>query len=230
MSDSSSLIGTEGPKHGDRGSGSHASLQRFPGVIAVSRQPGSRGGRLANHLAKKCGYTLFEREALEFLSRDAGRLAEIVNELDPASEAWVEAQLNKASEGFGHFDEIGNLSRAILSLAAQGGVVFLGRGAGFLLPRETTLHVRVVADHADRERYLAQWLRLPAEQAKHALAEADRRREDFLHRHFGRSFADPVSYDVTLNTSRLGEEGANLLGHQALLCRFPAQIAARGTS
>ena len=155
MSDSSSLVGTEGPKHGDRGSGSHASLQRFPGVIAVSRQPGSRGGRLANHLAKKCGYTLFEREALEFLSRDAGRLAEIVNELDPASEAWVEAQLNKASEGFGHFDEIGNLSRAILSLAAQGGVVFLGRGAGFLLPRETTLHVRVVADHADRERYLA---------------------------------------------------------------------------
>ena len=38
----------------------------------------------------------------------------------------------------------------ILALGAKGEGIFLGRGAGFLLPRETTLHVRVVAPLADR--------------------------------------------------------------------------------
>ena len=224
------LAGTEGPKHGDRGSGSFPSLGRFPGVIAVSRQPGSRGGRLANYMARKSGYTLFDRESLEYLSRDAGRLAELTNELDSASEGWVEERLRSLAGELVHFEEIASLARAILALAVRGGVVFLGRGAGFLLPRETTLHVRVVADQTDRGRYLSQWLRLPAEQAERTLVEADRRREDFLHRHFGRTFADSVTFDLTLNTSRLGEEGAGGVAFQAFHCRFPAAAPTREPS
>jgi len=227
MLNASPLTGTEGPKHGDRGSGSFPALGRFPGVIAVSRQPGSRGGRLANYLARKAGYTLFDRESLEYLSRDAGRLAEVINELDSAAEASVEDRMRFLAGELAHFEEIAPLARSILAWAARGGVVFLGRGAGFLLPRETTLHLRVVADQADRGRYLSQWLRLPTEQAERTLAEADRRREDFLHRHFGRAFVDPVTYDATLNTSRLGEEGASGVALQAFLCRFPAPVSQR---
>lgn len=224
MPTSHPFAGTEGPKHGDRGSGGFPSLRRFSGVIAVSRQPGSRGGRLANHLARKTGYTLFDREALEYIARDHGRLAELTDALDPVAEAWVEERLGLLAGESANFEEISNLARAILALAAQGKVVFLGRGAGFLLPRESTLHLRVVADHADRGRYLAQWLRLPSEQAERSLVEADRRREDFLHRHFGRSYMDPVTFDLTLNTSRLGEEAANQIAYQAFQGRFPLPV------
>ncbi len=230
MSNGYPLAGTEGPKHGDRGSGSFPALGRFPGVIAVSRQPGSRGGRLANHLARKAGYTLFDRESLEFISRDAGLLAEVADELDSAAEAAVEDRMRILASELAHFEEIAPLARAILALAARGGVVFLGRGAGFLLPRETTLHLRVVADQVDRGRYLSQWLRLPADQAERTLLEADNRREDFLHRHFGRAFIDPVTFDATLNTSRLGEEGAAGVALQAFICRFPVPVAHRDAS
>ncbi len=230
MNSSYPFAGTEGPKHGDRGSGTFPSRRRVPPVIAVSRQPGSRGGRLATYLAKKTGYTLFDREALEFISRDPGRMAEVEAELDQLAETWVEERICLLASELDHFDEILPLARAILSLAARGGVVFLGRGAGFLLPKETTVHLRVVAAHGDRERYLAQWLRLPAEQAQITLAEADRRREDFLHRHFGRAYADPVTYDAVFNTSRLGEEGAGQMANQAILVRFPEPVPARDAS
>ncbi|MFM8932323.1 MAG: cytidylate kinase family protein, partial [Gemmataceae bacterium] len=118
-------------------------------------------------------------------------------------------------------------ARASWAVAAPRAAESARRRAGFLLGRETTRHLRVVADQADRGRYLSQWLRLPAEQAERTLAEADRRREDFLHRHFGRAFVDPVTYDATLNTSRLGEEGASGVALQAFLCRFPAPVSQR---
>ena len=41
--------------------------------------------------------------------------------------------------------------RVILALGAQGEVLLVGRGAGCLLPREATLHVRIVAPLEDRE-------------------------------------------------------------------------------
>ena len=58
-----------------------------------------------------------------------------------------------------------DVARLVLSLAAEGGVVLIGRGAGFLLPPESTLHVRVVAPLSDRIAYMSQWLRLTREQA-----------------------------------------------------------------
>ena len=219
----SPLSGPEGPRHGDRGSGSFPAICRNFGVVAVSREPGSRGGRLGHAMARKLGYTLFDREALEFLAGQPDRMSQVVDCLPLTGQIWVEERLRLLTRQIKHFDEVRSTARLVNALAAQGGVVIVGRGAGFLLPSECLLHLRVVGERGDRQRYLAQWLRLPAEQAEVALAEADRRRQDFLHRHFGPAFASPISYDAIVNTSRLGEEGALLVAQQAMLARFPGQ-------
>ena len=52
----------------------------------------------------------------------------------------------------------------------------IGRGAGCILPRESTLNVRVVAALEERIAYMAQWLRLTAEEA----AERVRLRQRFF--------------------------------------------------
>ena len=48
-----------------------------------------------------------------------------------------------AEQNVSQHPSVVRLARVILALAAQGGVVLIGRGAGLLLPAETTLHVRV---------------------------------------------------------------------------------------
>ena len=57
------------------------------------------------------------------------------------------------------------MPRLILSIAAGGQAILVGRGAGYYLPRETSLHVRIVAPLADRVAHMADLLRLTREQA-----------------------------------------------------------------
>jgi cytidylate kinase len=94
----------------------------------------------------------------------------------------------------------------IYTLAARGEAVLVGRGAGFVLPRETTVHVRVVAPFPERSAYLAQWLRLTeAEAAKEAL-QRDARRAEFISKLSDLPIHTPTTYDLMLNGSRLSTD------------------------
>ena len=96
----------------------------------------------------------------------------------------------------------------VLAVAARGDAVIVGRGAGFLLPAETTVHVRVVAPLESRVAYLAQSLRLTREEAAAEVRARDDRRAEFLQATIGRDPADPTGYDAVVNADRLGIEGA----------------------
>ncbi len=85
--------------------------------------------------------------------------------------------------------------------------MIVGRGAGFLLPTETTVHVRVVAPIESRVAYFAQWLRLTREEAAAEVQARDDRRAQFLTRTLGRDPADSTGYDMMVNVERLGIEG-----------------------
>src|SRR5262249_57025902 len=108
-------------------------------------------------------------------------------------------------------------------VGARGGGGPTGRGAGFFLPAETTLHVRVIAPLDDRIAYMSQWLRLTVEEATERVRLRDARRAEFLTTHFHRQPGEPHQYDLLLNSSLLGEElCAELIAHAAR-----AQRAAR---
>ena len=94
----------------------------------------------------------------------------------------------------------------MLTLGAEGNVVLIGRGAGCILPPETTLHVRIIAPEADRVAYMSQWLRLTSEAAAEQVRLRDSRRAEFITTHFHRQPGDIYQYDLLLNTSLLGED------------------------
>ena len=70
--------------------------------------------------------------------------------------------------------------RVLLAVAARGDAVIVGRGAGFLLPAESTVHVRVIAPFERRVAYFAQSLRLSREEAAAEVRARDERRAEFL--------------------------------------------------
>jgi cytidylate kinase len=198
----------ESPRHGFRGEPPAAATIPAGLTIAVSREAGARGGSLGRRVARRLGWEVYGQELLEYIARDPASRSELLQRLSAASAAWAEERLHELLRGqeLSQNPAILNLARVILALGATGRVVLIGRGAGYVLPRQTTLHVRVVAPMADRIAYLAQWLRLTVDEAAEQVRLRDSRRQEFLSTHFHQRSAEPYQFDLVLNSTSLGEE------------------------
>lgn len=200
----------ESPLHGYRGLGEPgAATWTPPGLtIAISREAGSRGAPIATRAAEKLGWEVYSQDLMEYISQDPALRHNLVEKLPQAARAWVDDQLARLvrDRALSGNPTILDLARLMLELGAQGNVVLLGRGAGFLLPSRTTLHVRLIAPLDDRIAYMSQWQRLTADEAAEMVRTRDQRRTDFVATHFHRKPNDPHAFDMVLNTSLLGEE------------------------
>jgi cytidylate kinase len=187
----------------------------------VSREAGARGGTIARLVGQRLGWQVYDQELLEYLAQDPAARQSLTADLSPACEAWVAsrlAELERASRL--DDDHTRNLVRLLLELGANGEVVIIGRGASCVLPRLTTLNVRVIAPLPERVAYMGQWMRLSADEAAAKVRSSDGRREEFLRTVFGRSPTELHQYDVVLNSSALGEEACADLIAQAARARW----------
>lgn len=209
------------PRHGFQGDrGARPPAREVPQglTMAVSRETGARGGSIARLAGSKLGWQVYDQELLEYMTQDGVVRQSVTDSLSPAAARWVDGRMAELRRtGRVHDDPaIANLARVILALAAQGQVVLVGRGAGCILPPETTLHVRIVAPLEERIAYLGQRLRLARKEATERLRARDDQRSAFIAHYFARSASDMHQYDLVLNSSHVGEEGgAELLAHAA---------------
>jgi cytidylate kinase len=207
----------DSPRHGFQGD--RAPVAETPFVpagltVALSREAGSRGGSIARRAAARLGWQVYSQDLLEYIAQDVNFRQGIEDQLTPAAVHWVEEHLEqlRAAAGLGLERLWLDLARTLFSLAARGKVVLIGRGAGFLLPSRSTLHVRIMAPLSDRVAYMSQWLRLTLDEAAQQVRLRDSRRADLIARHFQRQVGDVYQYDLLLNSSLLGEElGADLI-------------------
>jgi len=201
----------ESPRHGfqgDRGAPPPPRSGPSALTIAFSREAGARGGSIARRVGRKLGWQVYDQELLEFMSQEA-LVRQGVLDSPPVTPAdWVEARLQQLiREGvLIEHPSIVNLAHVVLSLGAQGQAVMIGRGACCVLPRETTLNVRIVAPLRERIAYMGQWLRLTVEEAAERVRSRDERRREFLANNFHRDANDMHQYDIVLNSSLLGED------------------------
>lgn len=105
-----------------------------------------------------------------------------------------------------------HLIRVLFALACKGHCVIVGRGAAHTLPAATTLRVRLIGALEDRVRVMAQQLNVDPEQAMKQVNRLDRERDRFVKQNFHRDPADPLQYDLILNSSRFeNEEAADII-------------------
>jgi hypothetical protein len=198
------------PRHGFRG---EPAAEATPGVpaalsITVSREAGARGGTIGRRVGRKLGWQVYDQEVLEYVAHEATVRQDVLNNHGAAAGLWAEDRLQQLlrEEAVSPQPGVLNLARVILALGAGGQVVFIGRGAGCLLPPASTLKVRILAPLADRIAYMSQWLRLTREEAAERVRLRDSRRAEFLQSHFHHQPGDVYQYDLLLNSSLLGEE------------------------
>ncbi len=211
------------PQHGFRGDAPPpAPLTRPKGLtVAVSRESGSRGGAIARAAAELLGWQVFTQDQLDYLLQDETAIGQLLADVPAGAREWADDQLARLrSSGRLKADDAAvETARLLLTVAARGEAVVVGRGAGFLLPTETTLHVRVVAPAEERVRYYGQRHLLSPEQAAGEVAARDGRRAKFLADTFLRDPADPTGYDLVLNSGRLGVDSAARLVAEAVRLR-----------
>src|SRR5581483_6141471 len=111
--------------------------------------------------------------------------------------AWVEAQFQQLlrEQNISQHPSIQNLARVVLALGSQGEAVLIGRGAGFILPRGSTLHVRMIAPLEERIAYMSEWLRLTRDEAAAQVRTNDARRGEYIPTHFHRNPDEAYHYD-----------------------------------
>ncbi len=211
------------PRHGyqgDRGAAPVRPAAPLGLTISLSREAGARGGTIGRLVGKRLGWQVYDQELLEYMSQDPVARQGLWDNLTPPCQAWVEERLGELRRllKLDQDEAVQNLARLVLALGAQGEVVLIGRGTGCVLPRLTTLNVRVVAPLKERVGYMSQWLRLTTAEAAEKVRLRDERRAEFVTTHFHCDPADVHRYDLVLNSSLLGEEaGADLIARAAQL-------------
>ncbi len=195
------------PLHGYRGEAAAATARPPRGLtVAITREAGARGGRIARRVGQLLGWQVFDQEMLGYLVQSETARVEMMADIPPDSLAWANLeharQLDARHLGGGDQTE---LLRLAFVLAAKGEVVLVGRGVGELLPAATTVNVRIIAPLNQRVAYFSQWLRLTPSEAEIEVTARDRVRGALQIALVGSDPDDPTQYDLLLNSGRLGE-------------------------
>jgi cytidylate kinase len=199
------------PLHGFRGDAEAAPLTRPRGLtVAISRQAGARGATIARKVAEILDWQFFDHDTLDYLAQDDTARAQLLADVPADAQHWADAQLAHLQRDRGLSAEGGSLRlvRILLTVGARGNAVIVGRAAGFMLPPETTVHVRIIAPLDARVAYIAQELRLTRPEAVEEVRARDERRALFLDQTLACDPADLGAYDVVVNSDRLGVEAA----------------------
>jgi cytidylate kinase len=193
-------------------------------TIAISREAGAQGGAVAAKLGERLGWLVYDRQLLRHIAEEMGLSERLLDSVDEKRANWLMTYLqvfatnNAVSPGAFLY----TLSKVVLSLAAHGECVIVGRGAAQFLPPEKTVRVRLVAPLNDRIAVMQKRTGLPIEQAARRVESIDLDRTNFVREHFHKDPADPTLYDIILNTARFSvEECAEMI--EQVLRRFQAR-------
>ncbi len=121
-----------------------------------------------------------------------------------------------------------HLAKLIEAIGRAGESILVGRGAGFMLPRETTLSLRVIAPLKVRAQRLAEKMGVSVRTARRAARDLDRRRAQFDRTMHRANPNDPHHFDMVLDTASLSLEVAAEIIVRAIECGRPGGMPDAG--
>ncbi|QEH35338.1 cytidylate kinase [Aquisphaera giovannonii] len=174
--------------------------------ICVSRETGAGGGAIARMVGQRLGWKVYDQELLEAIAHRMELPVDDVRVFDELAPSVVQDWLLPLREEYYAPQEayLDHLAKLLEAIGRAGESVLVGRGAGFLMPRETTLSVRIIAPIRHRALRLAERMGVSVWTARRAARDLDRRRAQFdrtMHRAVS---GDPHNYDLVLDSHSLG--------------------------
>lgn len=190
--------------------GPHRAHPALGPYISISREVGAGGSALGAMLGEKLGWDVMDKNILDQMAQRYHLSKSMLEMVDETSYNWAFDILGTWVDPtlISHEKYIVRLARVILSRARQGNVIFVGRGAQFLLPRDHGLTVRIIADEKYRLARIMKRGNLDETAARRLMEEVDRGRNELVQQFFHRDLNDPHLYDLVIRVDRVGLEAA----------------------
>lgn len=197
-------------------------------VITIRGQYGSRSAEIGELIAQKLNIDYVDREIIagvaERLRRPSTSIAE--KERPPStllgrlSEAMAQTAYLGDSSYSGIYSPLweiplndtnylSGLKYVIKELAGSHSIVIRGRGSQFILKDfPGAFHALIVAPVEVRVKRVMERQNLNEVDARKEIARFDDGSREFVKRYFRANIADPINYDIVINTNHLSNEGA----------------------
>lgn len=185
-------------------------------VISIGRQLGSGGKEIAEKLGKKLNITVYDKKLLEMAAKESGLDTTVFEKADEkesdsffGSVMALRNSIADAISGYGSCMQSDKLfeiqSEAMRKIAYEESCITIGRCAEYVLREHPNLiSIFVTADMPNRIRRIMKNNNLNEEKAKEFIAKADKERKAYHDYYATTIWGDSKSYDLCINSSRLG--------------------------
>ena len=190
-------------------------------IVTIGRQFGSGGKTIALRLAEQMGVKCYDKELLTEASKASGLSTEVFETHDekPVNSFFyslISADVSGMGGGYHNFTELPLNQKVFLAqfdaiqriAAEEGSVIFVGRCADYALEQVSGVtNLFICGDLEDRVRRIAERYRLSKDKAMELIAKTDKKRASYYNYYSSKKWGVASTYDLTLNSTRLGIEG-----------------------
>jgi len=184
-------------------------------VITIGRKFGSGGHEIGKRLAKRLGIKFYDKELITMASEISGLSKDIFETHDekPFNTFFYSLALGE-HHGIGRAQPLNQKVflaqfETIKKLAETESCVIVGRCADYALKDyKNTTKVFIYSDFIDRVRRVSTYDGISEEKASEKVIKADKKRANYYNYYSDTKWGDASSYDITINASRLGLDGA----------------------
>jgi cytidylate kinase len=178
--------------------------------ITVSMEPGSGGSMVAQKIADRLDFDLFNREIVEAIAKSSEIRETVIETLEKDRLSGMEDFIaSLVKDYYIHPDlYLEYLLKVINTIAHHGRAVIIGRGANFILPAKEIFAIRVIAPLEIRIRNVALNYKVAEEEAKRRVIRRESRRRAFVRHSFNADISDPLHYDMVINTGKMNIDAA----------------------
>jgi cytidylate kinase len=179
-------------------------------TITISRQAGAGGSEIARVLAQKTKMDLMAGQIIQHVAESSKMSTKVVETLDEKAMTTMESWINSmfVSRHLWPSDYLKHLTRVIGTIGKHGNAIIVGRGAGYILPPETTFRIKIIAPLEYRIESMMRIRGLSRGDAQKYIDKRDADRIAFVRKYFQAEAMDPLNYDLVINTEKVGIEGA----------------------
>ena len=199
----------------------------MPPTICFSRKIGVGALEVADILAEKINYHVFDREILEHMASNAKVSEKTVAFFDElySGKLMEFGKFLFGEKSFIKSDYARHLYQTVLSLAYLEPSIFVGRGTHLILPRDRILAVRCIGGREHRIKRLAKILNITMKDAEWKLDIIDKEQKDFFKKVHGKKAASPYEFDMVINFDYLSKpQGVADIVEKAFYTKFGSEI------
>lgn len=184
-------------------------------VITIGRQLGSGGSEIGREAAKRLGIRFYDRELIELACQYGKVDMEALKGTDERRpnpflfSVPREIENDRTGRGIPANDMMFNLQSAVIrELASRESCILIGRSADYVLRElDNVRSVFVFSDMGSRGKRIMERRNVPLEQALNMIRREDKARRNYYECYTGKRWGARDSYDLSLNSGRLGIEG-----------------------